>query len=263
MLIDRELVSQGEDFQLRGKLGVVEGRESFSARFLWRQRGPGFTIDLWGPLGQGRVRLSGDAQRIAVLDGNGVVLSEGDHAEVMHAHLGWALPLAVLRHLCRHLIPSNRAPKCGQTADGFLLVEDFFSVEELDRFGASVVAAVHHRTSDDDRQLTEKNLYEQTFVQCMRLWEDHTSVRPFTFHPKLCAAAAALLNSDCVRLWHDQALYKEAGGRKTDAHLDYPFWPADKPKSELFDSGASRNMEEVQGLYLGTDKGFELARCGG
>ena len=84
------------DFQLRGKLGVVEGRESFSARFLWRQQGPGFTIDLWGPLGQGRVRLSGDAQRIAVLDGNGVVLSQGNHAEVMHAHLGWALPLAVL-----------------------------------------------------------------------------------------------------------------------------------------------------------------------
>ena len=114
--------------------------------------------------------------------------------------------------------------------DGFLLVEDFFSGEELDRFGASVDAAVHYRTRDDDRQLTAKNLYEQTFVQCMRLWEDHTSVRPFTFHPKLCAAAAALLQCDCVRLWHDQALYKEAGGRKTDAHLDYPFWPADEPK---------------------------------
>lgn len=34
-----------------------------------------------------------------------------------------------------------------------------------------------------------------------------------------------MLDTDCVRLWHDQALYKEAGGRKTDAHLDYPFWP--------------------------------------
>lgn len=114
-------------------------------------------------------------------------------------------------------------------ADGFLLVEDFFSHEELDRFGGFVDAAVQHRTADDDRSLQDKNLYEQTFVQCMRLWEDHPSVRPFTFHPKLCAAAAALLQSDRIRLWHDQALYKEAGGRKTDAHLDYPFWPTDKP----------------------------------
>lgn len=114
-------------------------------------------------------------------------------------------------------------------SDGFLLVEDFFTHEELDRFGESVDAAVQYRTKDDDRSLMDKNLYEQTFVQCMRLWEDHSSVRPFTFHPKLCAAAAALLRTGCVRLWHDQALYKEAGGRKTDAHLDYPFWPADKP----------------------------------
>ena len=114
-------------------------------------------------------------------------------------------------------------------SDGFLLVEGFFSEQELDHFGPSVDAAVRNRTADDRRVMQQKNLYEQTFVQCMRLWEDHPDVRSFTFHPKLCAAAAALLEVDCVRLWHDQALYKEVGGRKTDAHLDYPFWPVDKP----------------------------------
>jgi len=111
--------------------------------------------------------------------------------------------------------------------DGFLIVENFFTDEELDHFGECVDAAVRFRTADDRRSLREKNLYEQTFVQCMRLWEDHPDVAPFTFHPKLCAAAAALLDSDRIRLWHDQALYKEPGGRKTDAHLDYPFWPVD------------------------------------
>lgn len=114
--------------------------------------------------------------------------------------------------------------------DGFLLVENFFADEELDQFGASVDAAVKYRTAEDQRSLAEKNLYEQTFVQCKGLWEDHSSVRPLTFHPKLCAAAANLLQTDSVRLWHDQALYKEAGGRKTDAHLDFPFWPVDQPQ---------------------------------
>jgi ectoine hydroxylase-related dioxygenase (phytanoyl-CoA dioxygenase family) len=28
-----------------------------------------------------------------------------------------------------------------------------------------------------------------------------------------------------VRLWHDQALYKEAHGRETDPHQDHPYWP--------------------------------------
>ena len=28
-----------------------------------------------------------------------------------------------------------------------------------------------------------------------------------------------------MRLWHDQALYKEAGGRETDPHQDHRYWP--------------------------------------
>ena len=28
-----------------------------------------------------------------------------------------------------------------------------------------------------------------------------------------------------LRLWHDQALVKESGGRKTDIHHDKPYWP--------------------------------------
>ena len=58
-------------------------------------------------------------------------------------------------------------------ADGFLLVENFFSHAALDHFGARVDAAVRYRIAGDQRRLGEKNLYEQTFVQCMRLWEDH------------------------------------------------------------------------------------------
>ncbi|MGI9203895.1 MAG: phytanoyl-CoA dioxygenase family protein, partial [Woeseiaceae bacterium] len=100
----------------------------------------------------------------------------------------------------------------------------------LEIFGKSIDAAVRNRTAGDNRGLSDKNLYEQTFIQCKGLWEDNPSVAPLTFHPRLCAAAAALLEYDCVRLWHDQALYKEAGGRQTDAHADYPFWPVDEPR---------------------------------
>ena len=39
------------------------------------------------------------------------------------------------------------------------------------------------------------------------------------------SAAVALIGAPAVRLWHDQALYKEAGGRETDAHQDHPYWP--------------------------------------
>ncbi|MCZ6855428.1 MAG: lipoprotein insertase outer membrane protein LolB [Gammaproteobacteria bacterium] len=88
-------VADGTGFGLRGKLGVVDGSESYSARFLWQQTGEVFGIDLWGPLGQGRVRLEGDGEHI-VLSKGGEVLARGKHDEVMRTRLGWTLPLNVL-----------------------------------------------------------------------------------------------------------------------------------------------------------------------
>jgi outer membrane lipoprotein LolB len=83
-------------FHLRGKMGIVQGEESFSARFLWQQQGERFTMDLWGPLGQGRVRLSGDGRHLELREGDGTLISRGAPDEVMMRHLGWSLPLSVL-----------------------------------------------------------------------------------------------------------------------------------------------------------------------
>lgn len=83
-------------FNLRGKLGVIQHEESFSGRFLWRQDAQAFVIDLWGPLGQGRVQLDGNPRRLVLREGDGSVISRGAPETVMRRHLGWSLPLAVL-----------------------------------------------------------------------------------------------------------------------------------------------------------------------
>ncbi|MHB8339890.1 MAG: phytanoyl-CoA dioxygenase family protein [Mycobacteriales bacterium] len=109
--------------------------------------------------------------------------------------------------------------------DGFVVVPELLTAAELDYFGSAVDAAVAFRRRGDERTLAEKSRYEQSFVQCLNLWEDHPEVRPLTCHPVLARAAAELLSAPAVRLWHDQALYKEPGGRETDAHQDQPYWP--------------------------------------
>src|SRR5690348_10394344 len=115
--------------------------------------------------------------------------------------------------------------------DGFVVVADLLTVDELDHYGAAVTAAVAHRTRGDTTPLAEKSRYQQSFVQCMNLWEDHPEVAPLVFHPALGQAAAELLRVDAVRLWHDQALYKLPGGRETDAHQDHPYWPIEQTAS--------------------------------
>jgi ectoine hydroxylase-related dioxygenase (phytanoyl-CoA dioxygenase family) len=109
--------------------------------------------------------------------------------------------------------------------DGFVVIAGLLTEEELERYHVAVTDAVRQRTAGDMRSLAEKSRYQQSFLQCMNLWEDHPEVRALTFHPKLGQAAAELMGVDVVRLWHDQALYKQAGGRPTDAHQDHPYWP--------------------------------------
>ena len=110
--------------------------------------------------------------------------------------------------------------------DGYVVVPDLLSLEELDRYEGVVTAAVHARRADADVvALEQRSRYQQSFIQCMNLWEDHPEVAPLTFHQRIGQAAAELLGVPALRLWHDQALYKEPGGRETDAHQDHPYWP--------------------------------------
>ena len=109
--------------------------------------------------------------------------------------------------------------------DGFVHVPGVLTEDELARYGAAVDQAVAERKRGDTRTFEEKTPYEQSFLQCQYIWEDYPDVRPLTFHPLIGEIGAALIGAQRIRLWHDQALYKEAGGRPTEAHTDQPYWP--------------------------------------
>jgi ectoine hydroxylase-related dioxygenase (phytanoyl-CoA dioxygenase family) len=108
---------------------------------------------------------------------------------------------------------------------GFLTTTDVLSQTEIEQYGTAVDKEVASRTSEDNRAVSEKSTYEQSFIQCMRLWETSPEVQPLTFHPGLAGIAAQLMGVEKVRLWQDQALYKEPGGEDTEAHQDQTFWP--------------------------------------
>jgi ectoine hydroxylase-related dioxygenase (phytanoyl-CoA dioxygenase family) len=109
--------------------------------------------------------------------------------------------------------------------DGFVVTPNVLSGDELKQYSTAVDAEVKIRTADDVRDLSEKTTYEQSFIQCVRLWETNAEVRVLSCHAGLAGIAAQLLGIPSVRMWQDQALYKEAGGRETTPHQDETFWP--------------------------------------
>lgn len=106
-----------------------------------------------------------------------------------------------------------------------MTVVDLLSASEVARFRRIVRSATASATKV---KLPPGNeVYQQAFDQYMNLWRVDAAVREITLHPRLADTAAALLGVDAVRVYHDQALVKLAGGGHTPWHQDHWYWPLD------------------------------------
>jgi len=75
--------------------------------------------------------------------------------------------------------------------------------------------------------LKERDTYGKAFIQCTNLWVNHASINKFTLARRFAKIAAELMGVTGVRIYHDQALYKEPGGGHTPWHQDQVYWPID------------------------------------
>jgi ectoine hydroxylase-related dioxygenase (phytanoyl-CoA dioxygenase family) len=111
-------------------------------------------------------------------------------------------------------------------ADGHVAVRGLATAEELD---AVRPAILERGVADawDTRPLDERDTYGKAFLQSFNLWRLDPAIEAFVRSPRYAEVAARLLGCDGVRLYHDQALFKEAGGGPTPWHQDQCYWPMD------------------------------------
>ena len=81
------------------------------------------------------------------------------------------------------------------------------------------------------KELADRDTYGKAFLQMMNLWELNDTVKELTMARRFGEIAAKLLGVNAVRLYHDQALYKEPGGGHTPWHQDMYYWPLDTCKT--------------------------------
>lgn len=121
-----------------------------------------------------------------------------------------------------HLSPDQAARF---RADGFIKLRDFFSPDTLAFFDEVVTTRTLEHNKYKDVPLGERDTYGKAFIQVGNVWEMDPVVKLLTCSPRAAQAAAQLMGTAGVRLWHDQALYKEAGGGFTPWHVDQYYWP--------------------------------------
>ncbi len=67
-------------------------------------------------------------------------------------------------------------------------------------------------------------------IQIVNIFEADPLFRQHIAQPEIVRAAAALMNTDTVRVWHDQVQYKPPRqGGATSWHQDHPYWPIIQP----------------------------------
>ena len=108
--------------------------------------------------------------------------------------------------------------------DGFVRLKGVFSPDELRHYGDELTRLTV-ALNTKDCPLAERSTYGKAFLQIPNLWEQGGPARDFVFGRRLARIAAALLEVEGVRLYHDQSLFKEPGGGMTPAHADQYYWP--------------------------------------
>lgn len=123
---------------------------------------------------------------------------------------------------------SEHAVSCEQVEQyedqGFLHLRQVFSREVIEHFGPRIAAAVA-ADQPNPAPLDQRDSYGQSFLQVTNLWTRHPGVRPLSLNRCCAGIATALLGTQGVRMWHDQALFKEPAGGRTAWHCDQFFWP--------------------------------------
>ena len=110
--------------------------------------------------------------------------------------------------------------------DGFLVMEEFLSGDELTIWRESVEAAAAARLAEPGARTNagSGDYYQKVFTQLGGLRRLDEALNGLLCNPELGRLAATLSGADAVRIWLDQALFKPPFGNPTAWHLDTPYW---------------------------------------
>lgn len=112
--------------------------------------------------------------------------------------------------------------------NGYVKLKHVLSPAVLSYYG-DIITDLVFRLNTLIKPMEERTTYERAFLQIMNLWREDEQAREFVFSRRLAKIAADLMGVEGVRIYHDQALYKEPSGGITPWHADQFYWPLASP----------------------------------
>ena len=120
--------------------------------------------------------------------------------------------------------PLSHQQTASYRRDGHMFLRGVANPDELAVFRPLILGVVDDVASKADKQGKISD-YGKMFTQVTNVWRMNETIRQFVFARRFAKIAAELMGVNGVRLYHDQALIKEPGGKATPWHQDYYYWP--------------------------------------
>jgi len=108
--------------------------------------------------------------------------------------------------------------------NGYIKLKHILSADLLNHYRA-VISQKVAELNTQTLPMEQRSTYDKAFIQIINLWEKTGAVREFVFAKRLARIATELMGCRGVRVYHDQALYKEPGGGITPWHADQYYFP--------------------------------------
>lgn len=108
--------------------------------------------------------------------------------------------------------------------NGFVKLNQVLAPETLQHYREEISVKVEELNTQS-LPIEKRSTYDKAFLQIWNLWTRSDAIRQFVFSRRLARIATELMGCRGVRIYHDQALYKEPGGGITPWHADQYYWP--------------------------------------
>ena len=159
--------------------------------------------------------------------------------------------------------------------NGFIKLKQVLSPEALAYYGREISSKVQE-LNRQSTPLEQRSTYGKAFLQVGNIWKHSEIAREFVMGKRLGRIAAELMEVTGVRLYHDQALYKEPGGGITPWHADQYYWPVSTDKTitvwiplqaipqhmgPLAFSPGSQNLKFGRDLEIGDESEIKLSEA--
>ncbi|OAS21252.1 phytanoyl-CoA dioxygenase family protein [Paenibacillus oryzisoli] len=124
----------------------------------------------------------------------------------------------------------SQEQKEGYQRDGHIALRGVASEAEIQVY-EPIISTLVKNLNTQDKPLDQRDTYGKAFIQISNVWEHSEAIQRFVFAKRFAQIAADLMGVDGVRIYHDQALYKEPHGGHTPWHQDQIYWPLDTDKT--------------------------------